>query len=86
LNTRHNKKFDFEFDHEIYRYVIEAEELNEIQLVLNNGELFNSYQSKRLVVQIKDKGQNKPIEGTDVTEYVQKKRSRKERWINLTSR
>ncbi len=43
LNNQHSKKFEFEFDHDIYRYFIEKEELNQVELVLNDGMQFNNY-------------------------------------------
>ena len=43
LNNQHSKKFKFEFDHDIYRYFIEKEELNQIELVLSDGTQFNNY-------------------------------------------
>lgn len=40
LNTKHGKKYEFGFDQCIYQYHLKESDLNEIQLVLANGEPF----------------------------------------------
>ena len=40
LNERHSLKFNFDFDHTIFKYYLSDEELNEVELVLANGEPF----------------------------------------------
>lgn len=40
LNNKHVKKFPFDLDEAVYTYYLEDEDLDEIELVLANGEFF----------------------------------------------
>ena len=40
LNFKHLKKCEFDFDEDIYKYFLKDRDLEEIQLVLANGEFF----------------------------------------------
>lgn len=90
LNSKHNKKFPFDFDEAVYIYYLEEEDVDDIELVLANGKPFilNDGNS-RIAEKKRDKKHKEETKGIDVTGSIKKgkdnikKEGKKssERWI-----
>ena len=84
LNTVHHKKFEFDFDAAVYKYYLKDWEVNDIELVLANGEPFtldrvdiisNNVEKKRDAKQKQKSEKKEETKGIDVSNNVEKGKS-----------
>jgi hypothetical protein len=59
LNSVHHKKFEFDFNNDIFKYYLSDDELNDIELVLANKESFKSFSINSLPRKRRDKQADK---------------------------
>lgn len=81
LNTLHSKSYDFPFDHDVLKYNLSYDDLDEIKLVLESGEEFQFLErivciesEKKIVHKNREKEETKC--GIDITGLLQETRSK----------
>lgn len=88
LNTLHSKSYDFPFDHDVLKYNLSYDDLDEIKLVLESGEEFQFLErivciesEKKIVHKNREKEETKC--GIDITGLLQETRSKDKKRIKI---
>ena len=79
LNSKHNKKFPFDFDETMYAYYLEEEDIDDIELVLANGEPFILNDGNSRIAEKKRDKKHKDkeeVKGMNVTAKIDKKKTK----------